>query len=1097
MVMIKIGNTIKLLFWILLFFQGNNLVAQEVDSDPVVDSLLEELIFADDNNKVIIYSKLAKRYQVKSLDTAKEYAKKALEFSMKIEDKESLANSYRLLGNIYYYQGSYNEVVQYYDSCAVLYELINDSIGLSKVWNNLGMVYQSLGNYEKALDFLNRALNYRIAIGDSSFLGSLYNNIGGVYYDLGKLESSYYYFDKALNIAVETSDTQSKASVINNLGLILLEQKKYKEAIKFFQNGITEAEKFDNRSVLSDIYHNLGKCYFELDDYTKALEYYHKALDVDTEVGAKKAHTLNNIAQVYIELDYYESALKYLLRAEQIAKKNHSLSELRDVFNNLAVVYERLGNFKNAYSCYMEYNIYDDSIKKQAYSSRLEEEKTLHRVESKQKEIEKIKLKNQIQLEKKENQLRRKNIIIYGYTIGSIIVLFFLFWVYRMYVQKRKANRLLLKQNEEIVKADKVIKDVNRALKENELRLRRIVQEMPVMINAFGDDGVVTFWNIECERVTGYSADEIIGNKNVLQMLYPDRKYRKFLQKEILDHNFSYKDYETNISCKDGTVKTISWSSASHAAPIPGWKYWEIGIDVTERVKAENIVLKNQEMLRGIFDSSPSAIIVIDLNYMVIESNPPSHKMFKVENDQELKKFSIFDFIPEDEHSLAKEKLKESFEKGFSNNNQYKLIRFDESTFYAETSSSVIKDSSGNPVAIVVVVNDITERLTFIEKLKQAKAVAEQSDKLKTAFLANMSHEIRTPMNSIIGFSNLLTDEGVEEIKKTEYLHHIIKSSNALLSLIDDIIDISKIEAEQLTISKSKFKLNSAIRELFNSFSESNKNDKVKLKLVFPPDSDIYEIDSDPLRMRQVLTNLIGNALKFTEKGTVEVGYSIEGKGKDAIVRFYVSDTGIGIPRDMHKTVFERFRQVDETTSRKFGGTGLGLAISKRIVELLNGEIWVKSEPGKGSVFYFTLPFVMEENKSPGKEKFWSSQYNWKERTILVAEDEDTNFELLKAALHKTKVNLIWVVNGLEAVETCRTNKNIDLVLMDIRMPKMNGYEATKKIKSFNENLPVIALTAYAMPEDRAKSIEAGCDLYFSKPIRPSKLLSSIEEFFQ
>ncbi len=506
-------------------------------------------------------------------------------------------------------------------------------------------------------------------------------------------------------------------------------------------------------------------------------------------------------------------------------------------------------------------------------------------------------------------------------------------------------------------------------------------------------------------------------------------------------------------------------------------------------------MLKNQEMLRGIFDSSPSAIIVFDLSYKVIDSNPPSHKMFRVEDDQNIKNFSIFDFIPEDEHSIAKEKLKESFEKGFSNNNQYKLIRSDGSTFYAETSSRAIKDSSGKPVAIVVVVNDVTERLTFIEKLKQAKAIAEQSDKLKTAFLANMSHEIRTPMNSIIGFSNLLTDEGVEEKKKTEYLHHIIKSSNALLSLIDDIIDISKIEAEQLTISKSEFKLNSAVRELFNSFSESNKNDKVKLNLVFPPDSDIYEIDSDSLRMRQVLTNLIGNALKFTEKGTVEVGYNIEGKGEEAIVRFYVSDTGIGIPGDMHRTVFERFRQVDETTSRKFGGTGLGLAISKRIVELLGGEIWVESEPGKGSVFYFTLPFVMEENESYGNEKFRSSQYNWKDKTILIAEDEDTNFELLKAALHKTKVNLIWVVNGLEAVEICRANKNIDLVLMDIRMPKMNGYEATKKIKSFNKNLPVIALTAYAMPEDSAKSIDAGCDLYFSKPIRPSKLLSSIEKF--
>jgi CheY-like chemotaxis protein len=343
----------------------------------------------------------------------------------------------------------------------------------------------------------------------------------------------------------------------------------------------------------------------------------------------------------------------------------------------------------------------------------------------------------------------------------------------------------------------------------------------------------------------------------------------------------------------------------------------------------------------------------------------------------------------------------------------------------------------------------------------------------------------------------LLTDSGIEEDKKTEYLHHIIKSSNTLLSLIDDIIDISKIEAGQLTISKSEFNINSLIKELFESFDESNTNEKVKLKLVLPLDSDNFEIDSDPLRIRQVLTNLIGNALKFTEKGTVEVGYKTEGKGKESKVKFYVSDTGIGIPKDMHNTVFERFRQVDETTSRKFGGTGLGLAISKRIVELLGGEIWVDSKPGKGSTFYFTLPFVeQEEDTAHENEKFWSYQYNWKGKTILVAEDEETNYELIKAALHKTKVVLIWAVNGAEAVDICKANKNIDLVLMDIRMPKMNGYEATKKIKSFRKELPVIALTAYAMAEDGAKSIEAGCDEYFSKPIRPSKLLAAIDKFF-
>ncbi len=646
MIKLKAENIIKLLFLILLMLQENIIIAQNGSGNAVVDSLLSELILADDNKKVVIYKNLVKQYQSKSLDTAKEYAKLAMKYSMKTGDKESIADSYRLLGNINYFKGSYNDVLQYYDSSAMMYNLVNDSVGLSKVWNNIGLVYQDLGNYEKALDFLSKALNYRISIGDSSFMGSLYNNIGGVYYNLGKLASSYYYFDKALDIATKTNDLQAKVPAINNLGLILLEQQKYEEAIRYFQKGLLDAGKAGNKPLISDIYHNLGKCYFEKGDYSKALEYYNKALAVDTEIGAKKAHTLNNIAQVYIELDYYDNAMKYLLRAKQIAEKNSNLAELHDIYKNLSVVYERTGDFKRAYYNYIKYNIYDDSIKNQLYSMKLEEEKTLHRVESKQKEIEQLNLKNQMQIEKNEAQLRRKNLIIYGFLILSVIVLFFLLLVYRMYIQKRNANRLLRKQNEEIIKADKVIKDTNIALQENERKLRRIVQEMPVMINAFDANGIVTFWNKECERVTGYTEDEIIGNKNVMKMLYPDRKYRKFIQMELVNNNFSYNDYETIITCKDSTKKTISWSSVSSLVPIQGWKYWEIGIDVTERVKAEQLILKNQEMLRGIFNSSPSAIVVIDLQYRIIEGNPASIEMFKVDSFKDVENIEIFNFIP-------------------------------------------------------------------------------------------------------------------------------------------------------------------------------------------------------------------------------------------------------------------------------------------------------------------------------------------------------------------------------------------------------------------------------------------------------------------
>ena len=351
-------------------------------------------------------------------------------------------------------------------------------------------------------------------------------------------------------------------------------------------------------------------------------------------------------------------------------------------------------------------------------------------------------------------------------------------------------------------------------------------------------------------------------------------------------------------------------------------------------------------------------------------------------------------------------------------------------------------------------------------------------------------------MNSIIGFSNLLSDSKLSAEKHNEYLSHILQSSNLLLNLIDDIIDISKIEAGQLSYYPELFILNEVVRERFSGFRDVHNTKDINFRLMLPEESENIYCKVDMQRLRQILGNLLSNAFKFTPKGYIELGYQLINENDTQFARFYVMDSGIGIQKEMHEIIFERFRQVDDSRTRSFGGTGLGLAICKKLVSMMDGKIWVESEPGKGSTFYFTLPVYRQSQKAvQTKSVNTSKKYNWQGKSLLIAEDENSNYELMKATLHATGVKLIRALNGEEAIKIVQHDALIDLVLMDIRMPKINGYDATRKIKAIRKELPVIATTAYAMTEDEDKSLKAGCDLYISKPISPGKLLEILDNY--
>ncbi len=387
--------------------------------------------------------------------------------------------------------------------------------------------------------------------------------------------------------------------------------------------------------------------------------------------------------------------------------------------------------------------------------------------------------------------------------------------------------------------------------------------------------------------------------------------------------------------------------------------------------------------------------------------------------------------------------------------------------------------------------------------LEEAKLKAEESDRLKSAFLANMSHEIRTPLNAIVGFTDLLASEDYDKDELKDITKIIKTNSSALLQLINDIIDISKIEANQIEINQKEFYINEFFQGLNQTYKAQLINfgrrdeEGIRLKLFLDSTDKDMKIITDPFRIEQIFNNLFSNAQKFTQSGTIEMGYHIIQNKK--IIRFFMKDTGIGITKENISVIFDRFRKIEDDKTRIYRGTGLGLSISSNHAKLLGGKMVVESEYGKGSMFYFDLPLKIAGLKVKPKEKVSKLQKtvpDWHNKTVLIVEDEDSNFRVLKTMLSKTGLKVLRAEDGTSAVTMFTQGKNnIDLVLMDIKLPEMNGIEATQIIKELNSNIPIIAQTAYAMFNEEQEIMKAGFDDYLTKPIISTVLFETLSGY--
>jgi PAS domain S-box-containing protein len=645
--------------------------------------------------------------------------------------------------------------------------------------------------------------------------------------------------------------------------------------------------------------------------------------------------------------------------------------------------------------------------------------------------------------------------------------------------------------------------------KNNEYELKKAkerIEESEERYNLAMDatkDGIFD-WNLETgeiyyspqwKRLLGYNNDELPNDFSVWEKLTApeDVKSSWKMQQEVINKQRDRFEMEFRMKHKDGhwvdilSRANVVFDSNGKASRMVGTH-----IDISDRKKVEAELKRakekaevNELKFKAAFYTSPDSVNINTLDGKYIEINEGFTRMTGYTEKDVLGKYSSeIDIwsMPED-----REKLVAGLKKDGIVENLESLFMAKDGTLIPALMSARVIYLREKP-HILSVTRPIVERKKMERELIAAKEKAEESDRLKSAFLANMSHEIRTPMNGIIGFTQLLKKSDLTGDKKQKYIDIIQKSGNRMLKTVNDIIEISKIETGQVEIASNKVNISKHILNLCEFFSvEAEKKD---LKLIvedkLTENESVIQVDEN--KLNSILTNIIYNAIKYTEKGHVKIGCI----RNDSKFELCVTDTGIGIPKDRQEAIFERFVQADIEDSRVFEGSGLGLAITKSYVEMLGGSICVESEENKGSTFFVELPVISATSNENDKLSSENAVFEKRTLTILVVEDDETSSLYLSSILENEAENIKTARNGLEAVEICKINSDLDIVLMDIKMPGMNGLEATRQIRQFNKELIIIAQTAHAMAGDREKALEAGCNDYITKPIDEKRLLELI-----
>ncbi len=1106
-------------------------------SKAKIDSLLLALTTASsDSARVNIYAQLSQEYS--DLENFK-LATRQLHLGLSMMKNQSDTKEYIWhlisLSNAYLLQQNYEPAMEYARQALGMAQNAGFADAEARAYLNIGAVLIDSKKYQEAEEAILNALTLSVKSNDSLFISYAYNNLGMVYKHQQKYDEALKYLYKALEIKQKIGAPGGTISTIGNIARVFRDEKIYDSALKHFQSALDISVKLGNDFYKAHSYRNIGCLYSQLGLYQKAFDASDSALRLSVKNGFSiiQRDSYENLARIMTLQNDYKAAWDYNLRFMALKDslnelKNQSrIAEMEMLYNKekevrqietLNLENERLLRYflftTTIFLIIIIIIIHLRNVKiRKTKKALLESEKKFEQLFNEipdavfitryggsdsgkiinanpaaeqqtgysKKELLGLNIVKDISIEKQPEPVRldRENLLMKDNKIefverkqrkdGSIL------WT-EVGIQKIRLNDedLALSVSRDITDRKKAEEN----LMLSEAKNRSLINAIPDIIFVINREGYFVDYHSHSVDVFLVPPADFM-HKKVTEILPADIAQTTLQNITFVLTTGEIKVYDYKLFINGSNLYFDARMAKSSADEV-----LVIVRNITERRNAEIEIRQREEKYRSIFTNSPVGIFTFNQTSEIIDCN---------ENFVEIIGSSREVLIGLNMIRTLKDKklvncIQEALLKGYS---------FYEDNYHSVTANKVtpvkiflkiIKDSEDNFIEGVGICEDITDQKIYEKEIINAMEKAEQSDRMKSAFMATMSHELRTPLNAVIGFSEMI-EPSMPPDQIDEFAQIIAKSGKHLLTIIEDIFDIASIESGDVKPFIEKLPLIGIMNDIERlSQEEKKKVGKENLEIIvnIPENLKHVLISTDVAKLHKLLLHLLNNALKFTKRGTIEFGLSTETASKNPRnLLFYVKDTGIGIPEEKQQLVFEIFRQADETSTREFEGTGLGLSISKKLIELLGGNIWLESSPGKGSCFYFELPCLdtafnimdLIKMQNQPKEKLFDNSL------ALVAEDDETNFQLFDLLLRRKKIKVLRARNGEEAVELFKQNPDINIVLMDINMPLMNGYEATRHLKKIRNEIPVIAVTAYALNGDDAKAAEAGCDDYLSKPI--------------